>query len=126
MKKTLWVILMGMILVLGACGGGGDDETGDGGGGDNGDTANEEGNNNDEETADVDVAAAEEVYEQSCASCHGGDMGGNVGPALTDVGANYSSEEIAKIIHEGKGDMPAQNVEEADAQLLGDWLSTMK
>ncbi|MFC7321901.1 cytochrome c551 [Halobacillus campisalis] len=117
MKKLLWASLVGMILVLGACGGG-DDESGNGG--ESEDTGSEE------SSFDGDVAAAEEVFQQNCASCHGGDMEGNVGPALTEIGSKYSADEIQSIIQEGKGSMSAQNVEESDAELVASWLATME
>jgi mono/diheme cytochrome c family protein len=49
-----------------------------------------------------------ELYEQSCASCHGGLGGGGVGPAL-DVGsgaASLTDEQIAGAIRVGPGSMP--------------------
>ncbi|WP_173915623.1 cytochrome c551 [Halobacillus sp. Marseille-Q1614] len=119
MKKWLLTLLFGGTLVLSACGGGGDEgaEESDGGG----DTGGEE-----TTSEEVDVAAAEQVYEQNCASCHGGDMEGNVGPALTDVGSNYSPEEISQIIQEGKGSMPAQNVQPEEADNVAKWLTSME
>ncbi len=50
----------------------------------------------------------QELYEQSCASCHGGLGGGGVGPAL-DAGSNAESltdEQIAGAIEVGPGTMP--------------------
>src|SRR5690625_7591747 len=77
MKKWLMAVLFGTLLVLGACGGGGDDNT------------QEPADNNDEGTEEpaddggaVDTAAAEEIYQQSCASCHGEDLSGTAGPSL--------------------------------------------
>ncbi|WP_082233371.1 cytochrome c551 [Halobacillus massiliensis] len=114
MKKWLLTLLFGGTLVLSACGGGGDEGAEDAGdGGDNGGG-----------TEEVDTAAAEQTYEQTCASCHGGDMEGNVGPALTDVGSNYSADEVSQIIQNGKGSMPAQNVEPQDADNLAQWLTS--
>jgi mono/diheme cytochrome c family protein len=49
-----------------------------------------------------------ELYEQSCASCHGGLGEGGVGPAL-DAGsgaASLSDEQIAGVIRVGPGSMP--------------------
>ncbi|GGF31419.1 hypothetical protein GCM10010954_33270 [Halobacillus andaensis] len=121
MKKLLWAALLSLVFILGACGGGGDEEGENGG-----DTETEESANEENGSGDVDVAAAEQVYEQSCASCHGGDLEGNVGPALNEIGSKYSAEEIQDIIHNGKGSMQAQNVEEGDAELVANWLSSME
>src|SRR5690625_5765525 len=75
MKKWLVAILFGTVLTLGACGGGDDGAD---------DNASPDG-----ET--VDTAAGEEVYKSSCASCHGGDLTGQSGPAL-DRSEEHTSE----------------------------------
>ncbi|MFC2947253.1 cytochrome c551 [Virgibacillus sediminis] len=122
MKKWLMAVVFGSALVLTGCGGGGDeggtDEPADNG---NGDTGTEE-------SADgggtVDTASAEEIYQNNCASCHGGDLSGGAGPDLTSVGAEYSAEEIADIIQNGKGSMPAQDqVSAEDRETLANWLA---
>lgn len=124
MKKWLLTILFGSALVLGACGGGGDDGATDDSSGDGG--------NDTEESADgggsVDTAAAEELVQQNnCMSCHGADLsGGGVGPDLTSVGADHSADDIVKIIHEGQGDMPPQQVSDEDAQTIASWLAQKK
>src|SRR5690625_6439117 len=115
MKKWLFAVLLGAALVLGACGG-------------SDDGANEEPaeDNTAEESNDgaVDTAAAEEIYESNCASCHGGDLSGGAGPDLTAVGAEYSADEIQDIIENGKGSMPAQEqVSEDDARTVAEWLA---
>jgi len=112
MKKWLMAVLFGSVLVLGACGGGDDGATDEGGDDAGGDTA----------------SAAEEIYESNCASCHGADLSGNSGPDLTDVGSNYSADEIAEIIQEGTdGGMPAQTqVSDEDTDTLSEWLAEKK
>ncbi|SFA88476.1 cytochrome c551 [Lentibacillus halodurans] len=123
MKKWLLSVLFGTALVLGACGGGDD---GDNGG--TGDTGGNGGADTEESAEDdgggaVDTAAAEEIFESNCAQCHGADLSGAQGPDLTSVGANYSADEIADIIQNGKGAMPAQNVSDEDTQTLASWLA---
>lgn len=108
MKKWLLAALFGVVLTLGACGGGGDDAADNGDNGDAGATDN---------------AAAEEVYKDNCASCHGADLSGGAGPDLTSVGADYSKDEIVDIIQNGKGQMPAQNLSDDDADLIAGWLA---
>lgn len=101
MKKWLVAILVGSALVLGACGGG---SSGDG-----------------------ETSAVEEVYKKNCASCHGQDLDGGMGPELTAVGSKYSAEEIDAIIKDGMGDMPAQpGVSDDDREMLAEWLAEKK
>lgn len=70
------------------------------------------------------IADPEEIYSASCASCHGGDLEGAMGPALDDVGAKYDVDEIADIIENGLGtDMPGGLVKGEEQQLLAEWLA---
>ncbi|RWZ55015.1 cytochrome c [Halobacillus fulvus] len=138
MKKWLSALFLVLILVLGACGGGGDDgATDDGGtteepadeGMEDGSTEDgmDEGGEGEDSGGEVDTAAAEQAYQANCASCHGGDMEGGVGPALQGVGSKYSADEIVDIIQNGMGQMPAQEgVSEEDAQTIADWLVSME
>jgi len=100
-KKWLGAILFGIIFILGACGSGDD-------------TTNEEG-----ETA----ATGDELYEANCAACHGADLAGGAGPDLTAVGSKYSADEIADIITNGIGSMPAQGVTGEELDTLSNWLA---
>ncbi|MFA1821355.1 cytochrome c551 [Virgibacillus oceani] len=124
MKKWLLTIVFGSALVLGACGG--DDDGADEPVDDNGDTDTEESADDNGDGGSVDVAAAEEAFQQSCASCHGADLTGGAGPDLTDAGSNYSSDEIADIIENGKGSMPAGTATGDDVDLLANWLAEME
>ncbi|WP_027955068.1 MULTISPECIES: cytochrome c551 [Halobacillus] len=117
MKKLWLAMMLGLILILAACGGGeesSDEDT-------NEETTEEQSDSSSEDT--VDAAAAEEVYQNNCATCHGGDLEGAMGPALTEVGGKYSADEIVNIIKNGKGQMPAQGVSDEDAQLVAGWLA---
>ncbi|GAB3050957.1 cytochrome c550 [Virgibacillus ainsalahensis] len=62
------------------------------------------------------------VFESNCASCHGADLSGGAGPALTEVGSKLSAEEIQDIIINGQGSMPAGMATEPQAEALGQWL----
>ncbi|WP_078543871.1 cytochrome c551 [Litchfieldia alkalitelluris] len=112
MKMKLLGLLFGVVLVLAACGGGGDDAAEpvgeDTGGGD---------------TATVN---AEKIYRQNCGSCHGQDLSGGVGPALTAIGSTYSQEEIESIIEEGKGIMRGKIIVGPDAVAVAEWLAEKK
>lgn len=71
------------------------------------------------------AANGEEVYQNNCASCHGGDLSGGAGPALDAVGSTYSKDEIKQIIADGFPDsgMPAGLVQGEDAEAVAQWLS---
>lgn len=110
MKKLLMSIIFGTFLVLGACGGdgGGSEEPADNGG------------------ATVDTAEAETIFKENCASCHGDDLSGASGPALTDVGSNLSKDEIKTQIEEGGNGMPPNLVSGDDLETLSAWLAEKK
>lgn len=116
MKKWLMAILFSTLLVLGACGGGGNEDNA----GEPDDGATEE------DGGAVDSAAGEEVYQESCASCHGDDLEGSVGPALDTVGADHSVDDIKDIIENGQGSMPAGLVSGEDEDAVAEWLATHK
>ncbi|MFD2922589.1 cytochrome c551 [Halobacillus naozhouensis] len=122
MNKKLLTVLFGTALMLGACGGGGGSEEGaESGGGDNGGSSSEE-----QAKSEVNVQAAEQAYEQTCASCHGGDLSGAVGPSLKQIGSKYSAKEIADIIKNGKGQMPPQGGNVENVENLANWLANKK
>lgn len=120
MKKWLMAVLLGTVLVLGACGGGGDDAADD--------TSVNEGTDTEESADDatVDSSAAEELYQQSCASCHANDLSGGVGPELTSIGSSMSAEEIEQVILDGVGSMPPGLLQGDDAKLVAEWLAEKK
>ncbi|TKD70157.1 cytochrome c550 [Pseudalkalibacillus hwajinpoensis] len=110
-----WTAVIGLILIIGvsfwALQQGGEESA--------------EGHGEKQEQAEA--AAPEEIYAQNCASCHGGDLGGQVGPALTAVGGKYSKDEILGIIKNGKGSgMPAGLIEGEQAEAVAKWLSEKK
>ncbi|MEK4027994.1 MULTISPECIES: cytochrome c551 [Bacillaceae] len=109
-KKSLMALLIGSSVALAACGGGND-------------KSNEDNNGGGKETAS---AEGEQVYKQNCLSCHGENLEGQVGPALDKIGSKYSKDEILNIIKNGKGQMPPNVVQGADAEAVADWLATKK
>jgi cytochrome c551 len=115
MKKWFMAVLFGTLLVLGACGGSDDNNDNNA---DNGATEDDGGT--------VDMAAGEDVYKKSCASCHGDDLSGAVGPSLEKVGADHSVDDIKNIIENGQGSMPAGLVSGDDEQAVAEWLATHK
>lgn len=124
MKKWLFAILLGSALVLGACGGDNDDNNNNNGNDNN--QQEENGNNNEENGNSEDTAAAESVYKNNCASCHGDDLDGISGPSLEAVGSEYDADEIADIIENGKGGMPPQDVADDDRVEISEWLAGKK
>lgn len=68
----------------------------------------------------------EEIFANSCASCHGGDLTGGAGPDLTSVGSDHSKEDILSVIDEGQGTMPAGLIQGEEADEVAAWLSEMK
>ncbi len=112
-KRWLATFMLGSALVLGACGG------------DDGDNAKNNGGTNEESGASVD--SSEQVAQQRCATCHGGNLQGMGNtPALNDVGSRYSEEEILDIILNGKGNMPPGLVQGEEAEALAAWLAEKK
>lgn len=73
-----------------------------------------------EETVD---ASPEELFQNQCASCHGGDLSGGAGPNLQEVGSRYSAEEIQEIIVNGKGTMPKGLYTGEQATQVAEWLA---
>lgn len=107
-------LLLGTVLVLGACGGGGDDTS------EPADDATEEA----DDGGTVDSAAAEDAYKSSCASCHGQDLEGGAGPDLENVGSKLSADEIEGVIENGQGSMPGGLLSGDDATAVAEWLAT--
>ncbi|WP_010097023.1 cytochrome c550 [Ornithinibacillus scapharcae] len=70
----------------------------------------------------------EEIYEASCVACHGADLSGGMGPALSAVGAELSVDEIKEIITNGKGQMPPQSgtLKSEEIEIISKWLSEKK
>lgn len=76
--------------------------------------------------AAYDAAAAETSYKNTCASCHGQNLEGVVGPNLAKIGTKYSKEQILDIIVKGKGGMPPGLLAGNDADAVASWLADKK
>ncbi|WP_458411873.1 cytochrome c551 [Schinkia sp. CFF1] len=121
MNKKLLALFMGSALVLGACGGGGDTAK---------EPANNAGNTGTTEqaapAADDVSAKAEGIFKQSCASCHGQNLEGGVGPDLTKVGTRLDQAGIENILANGRNAMPAGLIQGDDAKAVAEWLAAKK
>lgn len=137
MKKWLFVLLGSLLVVLAACGGTSDDaeevetnepqeevveeneeitdETEV-----EADEAEEAEEDEATEVAEGDVVEPEEIYKESCASCHSGDF--DFGQGEVDL----SVEEIEDLILNGIGNMPAIDVSEEEANALAIYLSSQE
>lgn len=72
------------------------------------------------------AATPEDVYKQSCLSCHGDQLQGVVGPALAKIGSQYDAAHIEGVITNGQGNMPAGIVDAEKAKMLAEWLAEKK
>lgn len=68
----------------------------------------------------------EEIYASNCASCHGDDLSGGMGPDLTKIGGDLSEDDIHDVIMNGQGQMPAGLVSAEEADALAEWLGEME
>lgn len=117
MRKFVCVAFFAIFLVIGtaACGGGND----------NNNAGNN--NNNSSNTSDsVDATAANKLFQQNCASCHGNNLEGKVGPNLQKIGSKMSKDDILKQIKNGGGGMPAGLISGSDADTVASWLASKK
>ncbi|WP_174316535.1 cytochrome c551 [Exiguobacterium sp. JMULE1] len=121
LKNLLLALGLGTTLALAACGGSDDSSASDSS------STKEESTMNDDSSKTETAVDAEKIFANNCASCHGNNLEGNVGPNLTKVGSKYSSEEIQEIIKNGKGQMPAGILkEDEEIVAVADWLADKK
>ncbi|CEA00569.1 Cytochrome c-551 precursor [Jeotgalicoccus saudimassiliensis] len=81
---------------------------------DSGEESGEEGGG--EETASSGDVDAEGIARDNCASCHGQDFSGAMGPAL--AGTSLAEDEFTSIVRDGQGSMPAFSADQiADEEL---------
>jgi polyvinyl alcohol dehydrogenase (cytochrome) len=106
---------------LPAAAGDGASEDGDGGDGDEADpdgglSSPDGGDDSDDASEDGD-RAGREIYQQSCASCHGGNGEGSSGPSLVDVTERLSVEEHVAVVRDGRGSMPGWGDDLTDEEI---------
>ena len=84
------------------------------------DVATEEGSEGSEESGGDEASSgdvdAEGIARDTCASCHGQDFSGGMGPAL--AGTSLAEEDFTTTVREGQGSMPAFSADQiADEEL---------
>ncbi|MGD7044000.1 cytochrome c550 [Jeotgalibacillus proteolyticus] len=93
-----------------------------------------QGLNESEEAAEEEEGGGEEAgggdfdpeahYQSTCIGCHGENYeGGGGGPSLVGVGERLDEGEIADILVNGQGSMPAGQVDEANADAMAEWVA---
>ncbi len=91
------------------------------------DNMNEMANEGEHGGETAEAATPEELYAASCLGCHGDQLQGVVGPALTHIGKDYDAEAIKSVILNGQGTMPPQGQLSAEqASALAEWLAEKK
>ncbi|HET7616844.1 MAG TPA: cytochrome c [Bacillales bacterium] len=71
-------------------------------------------------------AKPQQIFEQNCASCHGKNLQGGVGPNLQHIGGKLSKDAILKQIKNGGGGMPPGVIKGEAADKVATWLSKKK
>lgn len=66
-----------------------------------------------------------QIFEQTCAACHGQSAEGGVGPAIYAIGKYWNAQEIQAFVTEGRGMMPPKGGLSSDAQVqqVVQWLA---
>lgn len=93
----------------------------------NEDNNNGEAENNDNNGEGETTDDAEAIFKNNCATCHGNDLEGGMGPDLTSVGGELSADEIDDIITNGTdGGMPDGLIDGDEKEAVVEWLSDME
>jgi cytochrome c551 len=68
----------------------------------------------------------QDIFQQTCAGCHGQNLEGAVGPSLQKIGSKMNENQILEVITKGRGQMPRGLVPEEEAKKLAAWLAAKK
>lgn len=124
MKKAWLALAFGSALFLAACGGGDEEATDTNTGTE--ETANED-TATEGTTGETASAEGEALVQESCVTCHGGNLQGMGNtPALADVGSRLSEDEIHDVIVNGRGGMPGGLLQGEEAEAAAAWLAEQK
>ncbi|PLT34677.1 cytochrome c550 [Bacillus sp. V5-8f] len=94
--------------------------------GDAKDLAKEQKDGGENKTEQTASAKPEDIYQQTCISCHGDQYQGGVGPALKGVGGKLSEDEIKNVLQNGRGAMPAGLVPEENVDAMAKFVHGLK
>ena len=109
----LLIIFLGIGLVFLLSGLGSTDDGEENVATEEGSEGSEESGGDEASSGDVD---AEGIARDNCASCHGQDFSGGMGPAL--AGTSLAEEDFTTTVREGQGSMPAFSADQiADEEL---------
>ncbi|QNG61188.1 cytochrome c550 [Metabacillus idriensis] len=79
-----------------------------------------------DKSGEVANASPEEIYQQSCISCHGENYEGGAGPALKGAGDRLGVDGIKETIKNGRGNMPPGLVPDEKLDEMAEWVSKIK
>ncbi|HET7628437.1 MAG TPA: cytochrome c [Bacillales bacterium] len=71
-------------------------------------------------------ASPKQIFEKNCASCHGQNLEGGMGPSLQHIGSKLSKEQILEQIKNGGGAMPGGLIQGEEAKKVAEWLAKKK
>lgn len=128
MKKSIIFLSLLLVLSLSACGKSSDNNNNQGAANNNAGTTGNTGTTTGQTGGNAAAGNGEATFKANCISCHGNNLEGAVGPNLQKVGAKYSADEIAGIVSNGRGGMPAfkGQLSDADIQGVAQWLAAKK
>lgn len=58
-----------------------------------------------------------QIFQQTCAACHGNKLQGGVGPAIYAIGQHWSVGQITAFVKKGRGMMPPKGGLSSDSQI---------
>jgi len=128
-RMGMLAIIAAAAVSMAACNNNADNNTGNNTGGQAGDQQGAAPQNGADQGNAV-AANAEAIARQNCITCHGDQLDGRGAENmnLQTVGSRLSAEEIANVITNGRGGMPAfkGNLTDDEIAALSEWLSTHK
>lgn len=70
--------------------------------------------------ADEELRTGADVYRARCASCHGADGGGGLGPTLAEIESRLDDEGQRSVVEDGRATMPgfANVLSESDLEAV--------
>ncbi|MFC4618018.1 cytochrome c550 [Camelliibacillus cellulosilyticus] len=79
-----------------------------------------------QQKANASSQSPEDIFKQNCATCHGQNLEGGMGPNLKTIGSKWSKDKILNQIKNGGGSMPGGIIQGQEADKVAEWLSKKK